>query len=489
MVGSVTSQQNKKGACMATRGICATIVARWWLPLSLMVLLLSTISSAHANPRYAGIVVDLENGEVLYAENADERRYPASLTKMMTLYLTFEALESGQLSLNQSLPVSAQAAAMPAVKLWLSAGSTIPVDSAIRALAVRSANDVAVVVAEALGGNEQRFAQLMTAKARELGMNATTFRNASGLPDDQQVTTARDMVTLSVRVMQDFPQYYHYFGLQEFTYRGTRHTSHNRLVKNYPGADGLKTGFIRASGFNVATTAVHGDRRMVGVVMGGFSGASRDSHMANLLDRSFARAALRDQQTWLANTTFSSEFMAFSGSGTPSQRPMSTPPASNRPVMASNVTISNNTAASNNLAATTLSPSPASAPVVEIEDRLARSMETPTSSPVTHTSNPVNTFIERERELAATPQRSVTAGDWGIQVGAFSQEARAEQLARQAAQRLPHEVGGRVAIDTIAGQTPVFRARVVALDEARARRACRTLQAQGMECMVVNASL
>ncbi|WP_083000456.1 serine hydrolase [Halomonas sp. GT] len=472
---------------MATRGICATIVTRWWLPLSLMVVLLGAISSAHANPRYAGMVVDLENGEVLYAENADERRYPASLTKMMTLYLMFEALESGQLSLNQPLPVSAQAAAMPAVKLWLSAGSTIPVDSAIRALAVRSANDVAVVVAEALGGSEQRFAQLMTAKARELGMNATTFRNASGLPDDQQVTTARDMVTLSVRVMQDFPQYYHYFGLQEFTYRGTRHTSHNRLVKNYPGADGLKTGFIRASGFNVATTAVHGDRRLVGIVMGGFSGASRDTHMANLLDRSFARAALRDQQTWLANTNFSSEFMAFSG--TPSQRPVPTPPASNRPVMASNESAVNNLTASNHLAATTLSPSPASAPAVEIEDRLARSMEAPTETSVTRTPDPVNAFIERERELAATPQRSVTAGGWGIQVGAFSQAARAEQLARQAAQRLPHEVGGRVAIDTLGGQTPVFRARVVALDEARARRACRTLQAQGMECMVVNASL
>lgn len=466
---------------MATRGMCATIVVRWWLPLSLMVLLLGAISSAHANPRYAGIVVDLENGEVLYAENADERRYPASLTKMMTLYLTFEALENGQLSLNQPLPVSAQAAAMPAVKLWLSAGSTIPVDSAIRALAVRSANDVAVVVAEALGGSEQRFAQLMTAKARELGMNATTFRNASGLPDNQQITTARDMVTLSVRVMQDFPQYYHYFGLQEFTYRGTRHTSHNRLVKNYPGADGLKTGFIRASGFNVATTAVHGDRRLVGIVMGGFSGASRDTHMANLLDRSFARAALRDQQTWLANTNFSSEFMAFSG--TPSQRPVPAPSASNRPVMASNA------AAANNVMATTLSPSSAAAPAVEIEDRLARSMEASSEAPVANAPDPLNAFLERERQLAATPRGAVSAGSWGIQVGAFSQAARAEQLARQAAQRLPHEVGGRVAIDTLGGQTPVFRARVVALDEARARRACRTLQAQGMECMVVNASL
>ncbi|WP_404472651.1 D-alanyl-D-alanine carboxypeptidase family protein [Vreelandella venusta] len=456
---------------MATMGIYARAVALWWVPLTLSLLVLGAFTQAHANPRYAGIVVDLENGEVLYAENADKRRYPASLTKMMTLYLTFEALEKGELSLNQALPVSAQASAMPATKLWLAAGSSIPVDTAIRALAVRSANDVAVVVAEALGGSEQRFSHLMTAKARELGMNSTTFRNASGLPDDQQVTTARDMLILSVRVMQDFPQYYHYFGLQEFTYRGTRHTSHNRLVRNYPGADGLKTGFIRASGFNVATTAVHNDRRLVGVVMGGFSGASRDTHMANLLDRSFSRAALRDERTWLANTNFSREFMAFPGRGQPL-----TPPAMPSQPMLANVT-------------TTLSPARTSA--VAVEEQLARSLEQPSQPAVVADPDPLQAFIERERVMAATSQvsNSASGGVWGIQVGAFSQASRAEQLAQQAAQRLPQSVGGRVAIDTLGGQSPVFRARVVALDEGRARQACQSLQAQGMDCMVVNASL
>ncbi|MBZ5488651.1 D-alanyl-D-alanine carboxypeptidase, partial [Halomonas aquamarina] len=302
---------------MAARRVDDNRVVRAWLGFTLLFLIALITTDAQANPRYAGIVVDMDNGEVLYAENADEPRYPASLTKMMTLYLTFEALENNELDLNQALPVSAQAAAMPATKLWLAAGSSIPVDTAIRALAVRSANDVAVVIGEALGGSEQQFARMMTQKAQELGMSATTFRNASGLPDDQQVTTARDMLTLSARVMQDFPQYYHYFGLQEFTYRGTRHTSHNRLVRDYPGADGLKTGFIRASGFNVATTAVHDGRRMVAVVMGGFSASSRDTHMANLLDRSFSRAGLRDQRSWLADTRFSKEFMTFSGSTPP----------------------------------------------------------------------------------------------------------------------------------------------------------------------------
>ncbi|WP_447554960.1 serine hydrolase [Vreelandella sp. EE22] len=432
-------------------------------------------STAQANnPRYAGIVVDLENGEVLYSENADAPRYPASLTKMMTIYLAFEAVERGELSLSQPLPVSAQASAMPATKLWLSAGSTIDLDTAIRALAVRSANDVAVVVAEALGGSEQRFATMMTAKARELGMNSTTFRNASGLPDDAQVTTARDMLILSTRVMQDFPQYYHYFGLQEFSYKGTRHTSHNRLVRDYPGADGLKTGFIRASGFNVATTAVHDGRRMVAVVMGGFSSSSRDAHMVDLLDRSFARARLRDNTTWMADTNFSREFMAFAG---PSQ-PLTTPPASTppSPILA-------------NVDTTTLSPAAtASAP-----DRPMPSAAAPQRVQVTQSHDPLQALIEEQTQAAQAPAplapSSYASGDWGIQVGAFSQASHAEQLAHQAAQRLPNNVGGRVAVDTLDGQTPVFRARVVALDEARAIQACQTLHAQGMDCMVVNASL
>ncbi|WP_337998526.1 D-alanyl-D-alanine carboxypeptidase [Halomonas sp. HAL1] len=469
---------NKQGAGMYARikQIAVGGASTVWSLSMVLLLMLAMVSSAHAdNPRYAGIVVDLDNGEVLYAENIDDQRYPASLTKMMTLYLTFEALEAGTLRLDQPLPVSRFAAAKPAVKLWLAAGSSIPVDTAIRALAVRSANDVAAVVAEALGGSEARFAQMMTTKARELGMHATTFRNASGLPDDGQVTTARDMLTLSVRVMQDFPQYYHYFGLQEFTYRGTRHTSHNRLVRDYPGADGLKTGFIRASGFNVATTAVRGNRRLVAVVMGGFSSQSRDTHMANLLDRSFLRASLRDQRSWVADTTFSQEFMAFA----PPAQPVSPPtPEPRQPLLAVVET-------------TTLSPSAntaASAPVVDLEEQLAdiTSVQRPTPESEMPQADPLQAFIERERQLASVNE---IGGGWGVQVGAFSQEAQARQLAQQAAQRIAQSLGGRVAIDTVEGQNPVYRARLMALDEQRARQACRELHSQGMDCMVVNASL
>lgn len=443
----------------------------------LMLLILAMVTTAHAdNPRYAGIVVDLDNGEVLYAENIDDQRYPASLTKMMTLYLTFEALEEGTLRLDQPLPVSAYAAAKPAVKLWLAAGSSIPVDTAIRALAVRSANDVAAVVAEALGGSEANFAQMMTTKARELGMQATTFRNASGLPDDGQITTARDMLMLSVRVMQDFPQYYHYFGLQEFTFRGTRHTSHNRLVRDYPGADGLKTGFIRASGFNVATTAMRGNRRLVGVVMGGFSSQSRDTHMANLLDRSFLRASLRDQRNWMGDTDFSREFMAFA----PPAQPVAPPqPAPQQPLLAVVET-------------TTLSPSAnatPSTPVVDLEEQLADivTIQRPPVASEEPQPDPLQAFIERERQMASA--NNEVGGGWGVQVGAFSREAQARQLAQQAAQRIAQSLGGRVAVDTVEGQNPVYRARLMALDEQRARQACRELHSQGMDCMVVNASL
>ncbi|WP_347400984.1 D-alanyl-D-alanine carboxypeptidase family protein [Halomonas sp. YLGW01] len=257
------------------------------------------------NPRYAGLVADAASGEVVYAEHAEAQRYPASLTKMMTLYLLFEAIEQGRLGLDDALPVSEHAAAMPASKLWLEPGDSILVREVIPALVVRSANDVAVVVAEALGGSETAFAQLMTARARAMGLGKTRFRNASGLPDAGQVTTARDMGTLAVALMRDFPSYYGEFSRTEFVFRGKRHRGHNRLLDQYAGADGLKTGFIRASGFNVATSAVRDGRRLIAVVMGGFTSRSRDAHMADLLDRGFARLGLRERSDWLADTDIS----------------------------------------------------------------------------------------------------------------------------------------------------------------------------------------
>ncbi|WP_233256231.1 D-alanyl-D-alanine carboxypeptidase family protein [Falsiroseomonas bella] len=242
--------------------------------------------------RYAAIVLDARSGTVLAAANADEQRHPASLTKMMTLYMVFEALREGRLQLDSRIPISEEAASRPPSKLGVPAGQSISVEQAILALVTRSANDVATAVGERLGGTEYRFAQMMTLRARSLGMNRTLFRNASGLPDPQQVTTARDMATLGQRLIQDFPNRYHYFGVTHAEFGAIRIRNHNRMLQTYEGVDGIKTGYINASGFNIVTSATRGNRRLVGAVFGGSSWVERDTHMAALLDQGFDRLGL-----------------------------------------------------------------------------------------------------------------------------------------------------------------------------------------------------
>src|SRR5215813_7135045 len=241
-------------------------------------------------PTAASIIVDAENGTVLYDSNSSARTYPASLTKMMTLYLLFEAIEAKQVKLDDMLPVSAHAAVQPATDLALRPGQSITVEKAILALIVHSANDVAVVVAEALGGTESQFAAKMTRKARELGMTSTQYANASGLPDSGQLTNARDMAILARALITRFPGFYPYFATETFAYNGRLYITHNHVVETYPGPDGLKTGYIRASGYNVATSAVRDGRRIIAVVMGGRSAYARDAQMTALLDQGFALA-------------------------------------------------------------------------------------------------------------------------------------------------------------------------------------------------------
>lgn len=240
-------------------------------------------------PVAAEILMDARSGKVLRARNADRLTYPASLTKMMTLMLTFEALDRGTLRLNQKLVVSRHAASMPPSRLWLAPGSTITVEQAILALVTRSANDVAVVLGEALGGSEKAFARKMTARARRLGMRHTVFRNASGLPDRLQRTTARDMAILSRALIRRHAKYYAYFKRRSFEWQGDTVYGHNRLMARYPGMDGIKTGYIAASGFNLAASAVRDGRRLIAVVMGGHSADARDDRVAELLDAGFKR--------------------------------------------------------------------------------------------------------------------------------------------------------------------------------------------------------
>ncbi len=249
-------------------------------------------SEAHAGK--ASIVIQYDTGKVLHAVDPDTRLYPASLTKMMTLYLAFEALRRGHLRLDDKLRVSRHAAGMPPSKLGLEAGGGITVKDAILALITKSANDAAVVMAEALGGTEHQFAQWMTRKAHALGMNRTSFHNASGLPNSLQLSTARDMATLARALIRDFPEYYRLFATDEFTFRGRRHKNHNRLLQSYRGADGIKTGYTRASGFNLATSAVRRGSRLIAVVLGRKSPRSRNGHAARILDRAFARMSSSD---------------------------------------------------------------------------------------------------------------------------------------------------------------------------------------------------
>jgi len=243
------------------------------------------------NPKYAAIVIDANNGKLLYQENANARRFPASLTKMMTLYLLFEAMQAGRIAPETPIPVSKYAAQRPPTKIGFKPGETIAAQAAAKALITRSANDVASAVAEYLGGSEKQFAKNMTAKARQLGMLNTNFANASGLPDNQNYSTARDMAILSLALREHFPQYYHLFNISSFSYRGQTINSHNRLVRNMKGVDGIKTGFISASGFNVATSMRSEGKSLVAVVMGGRSAASRDEHMRSLLNRSLTKAS------------------------------------------------------------------------------------------------------------------------------------------------------------------------------------------------------
>src|SRR5256886_5706548 len=245
------------------------------------------------SPQFSSIIVDGNSGATLSANNPDGSRHPASLTKIMTLYLLFERLDAGKMTLGTEMEVSAHASEQAPTKLGLRPGQSIRVEDAIKGLVTRSANDAAVVIAEAIAGDEGDFARQMTRKARALGMTRTVYRNASGLPDDNQVTTARDQWTLGRAIRDRFPRYYRYFSTVAFNYRGHSIRNHNRLLGNVEGVDGIKTGYTRASGFNLVTSMRRGNRHLVGVVMGGRSGGSRDATMRSLLTENLEKAATK----------------------------------------------------------------------------------------------------------------------------------------------------------------------------------------------------
>jgi len=261
---------------------------------------LHSIHGSDYHPLYADIVIDDNSGQVLHEVSADEPRHPASLTKIMTLYLLFEQLDAGALKLDTLLPVSATAALQPPTKLGLKFGQTITVEDAIGGIVTRSANDAAVVVSEALGGSQEEFAKLMTGKARVLGMANTTYVNASGLPDDEQITTARDQALLGRAIHDRFPRYYSYFSVVNYRYHGKDLHNHNSLLGNLEGVDGIKTGYTEGSGYNLALSVRRSKKSVVAVVLGGTSNSERDARMRQLIEDTIPQAAtLRTAPTFV----------------------------------------------------------------------------------------------------------------------------------------------------------------------------------------------
>ena len=450
------------------------------LVLSLCVLAMSQVFAAgSAEARYASIVVDAETGEVLRSRNADIRRYPASLTKMMTLYLLFEAIDEERFNLTSKLKVSKRAAGQPPSKLGLGAGSTIEVEDAIKALVVKSANDIAVVVAEALGGTEVEFARMMTRKARALGMSRTTFRNASGLPNRKQRSTARDMSFLARALMRDFPHRYHYFDDQRFRYGGRSHRSPNRLLSSYRGMDGIKTGYIRASGFNLAASAERDGRRVVAVVFGGKTPRSRNRHMATLLDLGFTRIAERDAKRGRVRYAGIPRPPAGSGLAAPSPR---FKPAAIMLAAVEAPELAEGAAA------------PPAEPMVTVEAPEAEVAAGPPPPELARAKPGAETTtvvaLTAAPEAPASPKAfradSVTARPWGVQVGAYESVTSAQIAMRRASARAPL-LGDAIPtlVPSNVGAGTLYRARFLGLYKSDAVRACQTLRPSPMPCVII----
>lgn len=470
-------------------------ISRLWLYLSKRTLLglmglvvvmgVAPVTDAQANSKYAAFVVHADSGDILFDRYSNEYRYPASLTKMMTLYLLFEELDAGRLTLKSKLPVSKTAAAQPPSKLGVRKGSTIDVETAISALLVKSANDVAVVVAEKIGGSEWKFAQKMTAKARSIGMRRTTFRNASGLPHSKQKTTARDMAELSRRLFQDFPQYQHYFSRKTFVYKNRTYTTHNSLVKTYPGADGLKTGYTRLSGYNLATTAVRSNNRLIGIVLGGRSSYTRDKHMREILDTAFA--------TLKKNPDMISAL--FTRTPVPSLKPS---PFADDPLVAASpqlLATLNHSAAGFTAGTPAQSFSSDSVAGLIAQGNLDGSTEQLNRAQFDRLAQLIsredNSYLpaEGDADNRAFVSSLPSSSGFSVQIGAYSTEEFAAAQLEQAAIRAALTDVDRRVIPLISNQkTALYRARFYFPDQVAARAGCTTLKQKGIGCFVTSAS-
>ncbi|ESY53211.1 MULTISPECIES: D-alanyl-D-alanine carboxypeptidase [unclassified Mesorhizobium] len=442
--------------------------------------------------RSSAIVVDAKTGKVLYSSDANGRRYPASLTKMMTLYLTFEAMAKGRISRNTPVPFSAKAAAEPPTKLGVKAGGAVSVETAILSMVTKSANDSATALGELLGGSESNFARMMTAKARALGMDGTVFRNANGLPDPGQFTTAHDMAMLGIALREHYPQYYGYFSQRSFLYGRQRINGHNRLLGRIKGVDGIKTGYTRASGFNLVSSVSDGNRRLVAVVMGGTSGRSRDNQMAGLINAYMPRASTRGGGALVAKAggdnpvkALAKVFLPKHDAPTPDGKPIveDDPVASNDDPTSADEQSAEGQSADEQTVAAVEEPAPVvktrkvktvivTAPKVETAQIVAAYAEPTPVSP--QAVDPVNTA-------------SVPAG-WAVQVASSPKQSEAQAFLDKTAKLAPKVLGAASGF-TVAfekdGET-YYRARFGGFrSKDAAWNACNALKKKKIACYAV----
>ena len=444
-------------------------------------------ASSGYTPPYSAMVVDANTGRVLHADHENELRHPASITKVMTLYLLFEQLEKGRMSLDDEIPISSHAASMAPSRLGLRPGSTISVEDAIKAVVTKSANDIAAAIAEAVGGDEDSFAELMTAKAHSLGMSRTHYANASGLPDPEQLTTAHDLVILGRSIQERFPRYYAYFSTHQFTFRGMTIGNHTHLLGRVEGMDGIKTGYTNASGFNLLTSVKRGNRRIVSVVLGGRSVSSRDHIMEGLIEANLGSAS--PVKTTMVADASSSEAPA---RAEPKLAPMATAYAAPTPTIADLVEKPRPAVIANGSRPT--EDRTASIPYGKLSDgatRLVAASMTTTAAPpapthvaAVHPPEKQVTKVAKAEPAKAEPQRPAAARSGTmIQIGASDEMSKANQLLVKARGRAPALSRAAAFTEKVkTGSGTLYRARFAGLTETTAEAACKSLKRSGFSC-------
>ncbi|MEM6615951.1 MAG: D-alanyl-D-alanine carboxypeptidase [Pseudomonadota bacterium] len=439
---------------------------------------------AAANPKYASMVVDHHTGRVLHSRHADASRFPASLTKVMTLYILFDEMKAGRIKSSDRMRVSTRAAAQPPSKIWVKAGSTIRVDSAIKALVTKSANDVATVVAEHISGSETAFAKRMTRKARQIGMRRTTFKNASGLPNSGQVTTARDMVTMARSIMVNHPGYYRHFNTRSFRYAGRTYRNHNRLLGRVSGVDGIKTGYTRASGFNLVSSRRVNNKHIVAVVMGGRSGKSRNAHMTNLLQRHLGSAVARRSVPRVPPGVALANLQV----PVPERRPGTAPQATI--VAAATAPTARTTAPAPETTSEVTSAS--AAPAQNVIMAASSAPQVPAAQQDVVPTVPVGgepVAENRDGPAPFEPADAIPTSGWAIQIGAVGSNDEARNLIEMAKAKSVPAIRDTTAFTepTVKNGETFVRARFAGFSSARqAQNACRQMKKQGFGCFAIS---